>query len=237
MAPPVNGRASLRDRDRRRGVEVPLHAYTLASVRLRAFRVPPIDNAVYVLADARKDALVIDPSYGERQVLELVRGEGLHVVEVLNTHGHPDHTAGDAAVTSATGARLAIHGRDAYRLEAVAADRLLEEGDESTLADLRLVVLHTPGHSEGSVCFHLERERALFSGDTLFNAGLGRVDLPGGDARAMVESLRRLMTLPPETVVYPGHGSKTTIGAEQPWVSGLSASELAPGSAERMQRS
>lgn len=211
-------------------------------MRLDAYRVPPLDNAVYVVADGRGEAIVIDPSFGERQVLEAVRAHGLRVVEVLNTHGHPDHTYGDAAVKAATGAPLAIHRLDAYRLARnavsvmeffpashplVSAERSLEEGDEARLADLRLVVLHTPGHTEGSVCFHLSDENVLFSGDTLFNAGLGRVDLPGGDAAAMVRSLRRLMTLPPDTVVYPGHGPQTTIGAEKAWIEGLSVDALA----------
>ncbi len=210
-------------------------------MRVLPFRVPPLDNAVYVLADERRDALVIDPSFGEREVLDAVRANGLRVVEVLNTHGHFDHTFGDAAVKAATGAPLAIHRLDAHRLDenatqgppffpmrqpAVEPDRLLEEGDESRLADLRLVVLRTAGHTEGSVCFHVPEERVLFSGDTLFNAGLGRVDLPGGDARTMVESLRRLMALPSETVVYPGHGPKTTIGAEKAWVDELSIEAL-----------
>lgn len=211
-------------------------------MRLDAYRVPPLDNAVYVVADARGEAIVIDPSFGERQVLEAVRAHGLRIVEILNTHGHPDHTYGDAAVKAATGAPLAIHRLDAYRLARnaasvmeffpashplVSAERSLEEGDAARLADLRLVVLHTPGHTEGSVCFHLSDENVLFSGDTLFNAGLGRVDLPGGDAASMMRSLRRLMTLPPDTVVYPGHGPQTTIGAEKAWIEGLSVDALA----------
>ena len=210
-------------------------------MRLFAWRVPPLDNGVYVLADERGDALVIDPSFGERRVLEGVRANGLRVLEVLNTHGHFDHTFGDAAVKAATEAALAIHRLDAHRLErnatdgssffplpqpAVDADRLLEDGDETGLADLRVVVLHTPGHTEGSVCFHLPDEAVLFSGDTLFNAGLGRVDLPGADPRAMVRSLRALMKLPPETVVYPGHGAKTTIGTERSWVDELTVEAL-----------
>ncbi len=221
---------------------LPLHAYTLAAMRLFAWRVPPLDNAVYVVADAHDDALVVDPSFGERQVLDAVRANGLRVVEILNTHGHSDHTFGDAPLKRATGAPLAIHRLDAYRLELNAraepqwfpasqppceAERLLEEGDESALADLRLVVLHTPGHTEGSVCFHLPEEGVLFSGDTLFNAGLGRTDLAGGDGRAMLASLRRLTALPSGTVVYPGHGPKTTIGAEQTWIESLSVEALA----------
>jgi len=210
-------------------------------MRVLAFRVPPLDNAVYVLADERGEAIVVDPSFGEREVLAAVRDQALRVVEVVNTHGHFDHTFGDAAVQAATGAALAIHRLDAHRLHtnategssvlplkhpAARAERLLDDGDELRLADLRLTVVHTPGHTEGSVCFHLPTERILFSGDTLFNAGLGRVDLPGGDARAIVESLRRLVALPAETVVYPGHGPKTTIGAEKTWIEGLSVEAL-----------
>lgn len=213
-------------------------------VRVHALRVPPLDNGVYVVADSRGDALVIDPSFGEREVLEYVRTNGLRVVEVLNTHGHADHTFGDAGVKAASGARVAIHRLDAYRLARntaeirkyfpidhpdVAADRLLEEGDEVALADARLLVLHTPGHTEGSVCFQLPDAKLLFSGDTLFNAGLGRVDLPGGNAEQIVASLRRLMELPEETVVYPGHGAWTTIGAEKDWVLGLTAEALLSG--------
>lgn len=210
-------------------------------MRLYSFRVPPLDNGVYVLADARGDAVVIDPSFGEREALEAVRTSGLRVLEVLNTHGHFDHTYADAAVKASTGAPLAIHRLDAYRLRenalegsqffpmrqpAVEAERLFDEGDETLVGDVRVVVLHTPGHTEGSACFHLPDEKVLFSGDTLFNAGLGRTDLPGGDARALVASLKRLVALPEDTVVYPGHGPRTTIGAERSWIANLSAEAL-----------
>lgn len=210
-------------------------------MRVSAFRVGPIDNAVYVLADPRGDALVIDPSFGERQILEAVRKRGLRVLELLHTHGHPDHTYATAAVRGATGAPVAIHRLDAYRLSENAgafsefglsghppleADRLFDEGDERSLADLRIVVLHTPGHTEGSVCFHLPDERVLFSGDTLFAGSLGRFDQPGGDPEAIVRSLQRLAGLPPETRVHPGHGEPTTIGAEKVWIERLSVEAL-----------
>lgn len=212
-------------------------------MRLLAYRVPPFDNGVYILADARGDALVIDPAMGEREVLDTARTARLRVVEILNTHGHPDHTFGDAAVKAATGARLAIHRLDEYRLAlnasggigaiglthpSVAADRLLDEGDEALLPDLRLVVIHAPGHTEGSSCFHLPNERVLFSGDTIFRGNMGRVDLPGGDPRAMIDSLRRLVTLPRDTKVYPGHGPPTTIGAEKAWIDDLTLEAIAP---------
>lgn len=213
-------------------------------MRVIAFRVPPMDNGVYVLADTRGDAFVIDPSFGERQVLEAVRASGLRVLELLHTHGHPDHTYGAANLKRATRAPVAVHRLDAYRLPAnagrlaefglpahppLSADSTLDEGDERRLADLRLVVQHTPGHTEGSVCFHLPEERILFSGDTLFAGNLGRFDLPGGDAEAIVSSLRRLVRLPDDTRVYPGHGAPTTIGAERPWVVRLTVEALVGG--------
>ncbi len=201
------------------------------TMRLFAFRVAPYDNGTYVLADERGDALVIDPAQGEREVLAQVRTSGLRVVELLNTHGHFDHVHDNAALKRATRARLAIHRLDAYRLgpEAPAGgfpvppcepDDLIDEGPLGFIRDLELLALHTPGHTEGSTCFHLPAAGIIFTGDVLFRGTMGRVDLPGGDAAAMERSLARLASLPPETAVYPGHGAPTTIGAELPWLRG-----------------
>ncbi|HUG56239.1 MAG TPA: MBL fold metallo-hydrolase [Candidatus Limnocylindrales bacterium] len=209
-----------------------------------AWRVPPYDNGMYLVIDARGDALLVDPSMGDAEALRAITERGLRLVEILNTHGHPDHIYGNAAVKEATRARLAIHRLDAYRLSATArpgisaesraliggaldtvpeaaADDLIEEGPLGYLRDARLVALHTPGHTEGSTCFHLPDEGVLFSGDLLFAGNVGRVDLPGGDAALMEASLRRVAALPPETRVYPGHGPPTTIGAELPWLRGF----------------
>lgn len=195
-------------------------------VRIIAWRVPPYDNRCYVIVDDRKDAIVIDPSMGERQVIAAVREEGLRLVEILNTHGHPDHIFGNAAVKEATRARLAIHRLDEYRLgpkrppteldvPPCAADDLFDDGQLAYLDDVELTALHTPGHTEGSTCFYLRSEGALFSGDLLFKGNIGRTDLPGSDPTAMSESLSRVASsLPPTTHVYPGHGAETTIGAE-----------------------
>ncbi|HZP95717.1 MAG TPA: MBL fold metallo-hydrolase [Candidatus Limnocylindria bacterium] len=217
-------------------------------LQIVAWRVPPYDNGCYLVIDGRREALVIDPSMGERVVMDAVRERGLTLVEILDTHGHPDHVFGNAAVKEATRARLAIHRLDAYRLgprgrgpsSASAAgvsaddvsarppvpfevppcepDDLIEEGPLTYLADVELRALHTPGHTEGSTCFYLPAEGVLFSGDVLFQGNVGRVDLPGGDPAAMERSLARLAELPPETRVYPGHGPRTTIGAELRWL-------------------
>ncbi len=206
------------------------------------FRVAPFDNGMYILVDDRRDAIVIDPSMAEAEVLRAVRDEGLRVLAILNTHGHPDHVYANAPVKAATHARLAIHRLDAFRLELVArpegmrlpdgsqpfplappavADDLIEEGPIRYLADVELQALHTPGHTEGSTCFYLTKESVLFSGDVLFAGAVGRVDQPGGDARQMEVSLRRVAALPPATRVYPGHGPPTTIGAELGWLRGF----------------
>jgi len=99
-----------------------------------------------------------------------------------------------------------------------AADDLIEEGPLRYIADIDVVAMHTPGHTEGSTCFYLASEKALFSGDVLFKGNVGRIDLPGGDARAMEKSLARIAELPADTRVYPGHGDLTTIGAELTWL-------------------
>lgn len=195
-------------------------------VRIIAWRVPPYDNGCYLIVDARKEAVVIDPSMGDRQVIDAVREQGLRLVEILNTHGHPDHIFGNATVKQATRARLAIHRLDEYRLgperpptqfdiPPCSADDLFDDGQLMYLDDVELSALHTPGHTEGSTCFYLRRENALFSGDLLFKGNIGRTDLPGSDPAAMAESLSRITSsLPADTRVYPGHGDETTIGAE-----------------------
>ena len=209
-------------------------------VRIIAWRVPPYDNGCYLIVDARKEAIVIDPSMGDGEVIEAVREQGLRLVEILNTHGHADHIFGNAAVKEATRARLAIHRLDEYRLgpkrppsqldvPPCTADDLFDDGQLTYLDDVEVSALHTPGHTEGSTCFYLRREGALFSGDLLFKGNIGRTDLPGSDPAAMSESLSRIAaSLPPTTRVYPGHGAETTIGAEIATLRGMRDMGLLP---------
>jgi glyoxylase-like metal-dependent hydrolase (beta-lactamase superfamily II) len=201
-------------------------------VRIASWRVPPYDNGVYLIVDDRREAIVIDPSMGERVVLDEARQQGLRIVEILNTHGHPDHIFGNAALKQQSKARLAIHRLDEYRLgpsrpptqfeiPPATADDLIDEGPLRFVADIELQALHTPGHTEGSTCYYLASEKALFSGDVLFKGNIGRTDLPGSDARAMERSLARVADLPGDTTVFPGHGEHTTIGAELVWLRGF----------------
>lgn len=209
-------------------------------MRILAWRVPPYDNGTYVLTDDRGEALVIDPAMGEREVIVAARDLDLRIVEILNTHGHPDHIYGNAAVKEATRARLAIHRLDAYRLGPARpesqlavppcdADDLFDEGPLRFVADLELQALHTPGHTEGSSCFYIPASGVLFSGDVLFKGNTGRWDLPGGSREAMERSLERLMTLPPATKVYPGHGAPTTVADELPNLRQLRTVGVLPG--------
>ena len=210
-------------------------------VRIIAWRVPPYDNGCYLIVDARNEAVVIDPAMGERHIIDAVREHGLRLVEILNTHGHPDHIFANAAVKQATRARLAIHRLDEYRLgpgrpptqlhvPPSTADDLFDDGQLAYLADVELSALHTPGHTEGSTCFYLRREGSLFSGDLLFKGNIGRTDLPGSDPAAMADSLSRIASsLPADTRVYPGHGAETTLGAEIATLRTLRDAGVLPG--------
>ncbi len=191
----------------------------------------PWRTNAYLVWDGRSaDALVLDPGMGAAAPLvERATANGLDVHLIGNSHGHIDHVFDNAALHAATGAPIGIHPDDAHRLagdnaygfalEPSRMDRALREGDEIVVGDLVFAVLHTPGHTEGSICLFEERRGLLLSGDTLFAGSYGRTDLPGGSDEAMVVSLRRLVELlPPPTRVLPGHGPETTIEREGNWM-------------------
>ncbi len=207
-------------------------------MRITAFSVPPSDNNAYLVVDESSlEAAVIDPAQCGKKVLEALKLAGAKVTVLLNTHGHPDHTADDAMVKEATGAKLAIHELDAPRLDLNArdarpylespvppakADVLLKEGTEIKLGPTVLSTMHTPGHTEGHVSFYVAMEGVLFSGDTVMRATSGPTDVRGGSPAKMVNSLRRLYRdLPPDTRVLPGHGRETTL-REETWIADLS---------------
>ncbi|MHB8459214.1 MAG: MBL fold metallo-hydrolase [Candidatus Limnocylindrales bacterium] len=194
--------------------------------------VGPIATNVHILADTRTgEAIAIDTAIPSLAFVtdELVaRGWTLRLI--VSTHGHWDHIGDNAPIAAHTGAPIAVHPLDRGRLErpdrgmapfdippSVAAVELAE-GGVVRFGGIHLEVLHTPGHTEGSVCL-LDRETGtLWSGDTLFAGGWGRVDLAGGSAEAMASSLARLAQLDDRLRVLPGHGPETTIGRERAWL-------------------
>jgi hydroxyacylglutathione hydrolase len=194
--------------------------------------VGPLATNVHVLADERsREAIAIDTATPSLAwIADEIAARGWTLKLIVSTHGHWDHIGDNAAVAEHTGADIAVHPLDRERLtnpspvwapfeivpSVPAVD--LAEGGEVRFGSISLRVLHTPGHTEGSVCLLAGDEGLLYSGDTLFAAGWGRVDLPGGDPDAMVESLGRLLTLDDGVRVYPGHGADTTIGRERPWL-------------------
>jgi glyoxylase-like metal-dependent hydrolase (beta-lactamase superfamily II) len=187
-------------------------------------------NAYLVWDGSSTDALVLDPGMGAADVLVARATEiGLRIHVVANSHGHIDHIFDNAAITRASGAPLAIHPDDAYRLAGdniygfqvapSSADQDLLDGETLAIGQLRFRILHTPGHSEGSVCLYESGRGILLSGDVLFRASYGRTDLSGGDDDQMVASLTRLHhEIPPGTRVLPGHGPETTMAREAAWL-------------------
>jgi glyoxylase-like metal-dependent hydrolase (beta-lactamase superfamily II) len=193
-----------------------------------------VDTNCYIVGcPETKAAAIIDPGAFSTaevgKIMGLLEHDGLAAEYIINTHGHIDHIAGNGALQKATGAEILIHRADAgclsdpglngsrlFGLEVVSPPpaRLLEDGDAIGLGRIRFQVLHIPGHTPG--CIGLLVDGTLFSGDTLFAGSVGRTDLPGGSDRLIIESIaRKLMVLPDDTSVRPGHGPRTTIGAER----------------------
>ena len=214
------------------------------AVRIEAAPFGPWQTNAYLVWDGRStDALVLDPGMGAAApLMDRVADNGLRLHVIANSHGHIDHIFDNGPLKRATGAPLAIHPEDAYRLdgrnnygmeiERATAERELHEGDRVEVGTLSFLVLYTPGHTEGSVCLYEPTHRLLLAGDVLFAGSFGRTDLPGGDDAAMVESLARLARdLRDEVRVLPGHGPETTIGRERPWMERIAAAGrlLVPG--------
>ena len=192
---------------------------------------PFASNCYVVGAESGSEGIVIDPGAEADRILATADDLGLNIKIIVLTHGHMDHIGALAEVKNATDADIAIHAEDARSLQTrspfgsmfggssqapPSPDRLLKGGDTVSVGDLRLLVLHTPGHSPGGIC--LLGEGVVFSGDTLFNLGIGRTDMPGGGYNQLMDSIHtKLMVLPDDTTVYPGHGPETTIAKERQW--------------------
>lgn len=176
-------------------------------------------------------AAVVDPGGDEQRLLDIIKEENLDVVYVIDTHGHPDHVCGNRKLKEGTGAEIVMHEDDddffsqptvknyfsMLGLEqSPAVDLRVKEGDSILFGDVSLEVIHTPGHTPGGVCLYNKPD--LITGDTLFVGGIGRTDFPGGSHQDLISSIRnKLLILPPETTVWPGHGyggSRSTIEEE-----------------------
>lgn len=184
---------------------------------VRQIEVGWMDNFCYLVGcEKTARALVIDPGADVDAIAAAAEKEGLTIEAIVLTHGHGDHTAGAAELKERTGATVWMHEAEAGgRAD---ADRLLSGGeDRIRLGEIEFRVLHTPGHTPGGICLYAEG--SLFTGDTLFVGDSGRTDLAGGDRPTLGASIRRLMQLPDDTVVYPGHDygptRTSTIGWEK----------------------
>lgn len=177
-------------------------------------------NCYIIWAEGSDSCIVIDPGYEPDTILTQVGRLGKKVAAILLTHGHFDHVGGVSGIANATGCRVYLCTDDLAMPQQYTAGALLytdayKEGDVLELAGLTIRVLHTPGHTRGSVCLLVED--TLFAGDTLFRESCGRTDLPGGSWAEILKSLRRLKELPENTKVFSGHGPSTTIGEEKMW--------------------
>jgi len=203
---------------------------------VETFVVPPLENNVYLLYDGgTREAVLVDASLSAAKVLPRIKELGLTLRFVLNTHGHHDHMADDAAIAKATGAKVAIHEADVYRLEKNArdprpymptppppakADVVLKEASVVKVGGVGIRTMHTPGHTEGSVCFYVPDANVLFTGDTLMAGTFGMTGASGGSPAQMFRSLKRLYVLPSDTKVLPGHGPPTRI-VDEAWIANL----------------
>jgi len=196
------------------------------------FPVGPLQCNCSVIGDeGTREAIVIDPGDEIENVLALVRKHNLTVKQIVVTHAHIDHVGGAMKLRAATGAPILLNQNDYDLLKIldeqanwvgmpspgkVEIDQSIGQADTITAGTLKLTVVHTPGHTEGSICLYFPSEKKLIAGDTLFAGSIGRTDLPGGSMRKILNSLHeKLMALPDDTIVVPGHGPLTTIGEER----------------------
>ncbi|NLY91405.1 MAG: MBL fold metallo-hydrolase [Firmicutes bacterium] len=197
-------------------------------MKLQQFVLGELGVNTYLLWDEETlETVCLDPGGPPAVILAELAGKNLKLKHILLTHGHYDHIAGVNELKAKTGALVAVHVADAnfltnpalnlstiFGMEVVVkADQLLNDGDILTLGSKMLTVNHTPGHTPGGIT--LTAPGLLFTGDTLFAGSVGRTDLPGGDPAALTDSLRKLLTLPGETRVFPGHGPDTLLGREK----------------------
>lgn len=204
-------------------------------IKIISIVVGPLQTNCYILVcEETSEALIIDPGFTDREwpkIFNNIKRSKIQIAYIINTHGHADHISGNLRVKDITHATLAVHYRDVDMLTnpiknlslmlglnvtSPPPDLALRGGEEIEVGSIRLKVLHTPGHTPGSISLYCESLGAIFTGDVLFAGSVGRTDLPGSSYRDLISSIRmKLFALPDETIVYPGHGERTTIGVER----------------------
>lgn len=204
-------------------------------IKVAFFRFNPVEENTYVLSNENNEAIIIDPgcyfTEEERTLHNYIIDNKLTVIKLLNTHCHLDHVFGNNWVRKTYNLELYLHKDEEKMLQLAPASGLMygltftnytgklnffEDGDIIKLGTDELEVILVPGHSPGSVCFYCAKQDFLIGGDVLFDGSIGRTDLPGGNHNQLIQGIKkRLFTLHDETIVYPGHGNKTTIKHEK----------------------
>ncbi len=191
--------------------------------------VGPLEVNCYIVYDTEnREAIVVDPGDEPDRILDIITADNLKVRYIICTHTHFDHVGAIPELKEKTAAQIVIHEKEAEIYEAARdmgafwgydvdplppPDIFVSEGDEIKTENLVFKVIHTPGHSPGGICLY--GNGIVITGDTLFAGSVGRTDFPGGDMNLLKESFKRLLTLPEDTVVLPGHGPRSTIGREK----------------------
>lgn len=196
---------------------------------IKTIVVGPLQVSCFVIADEKSGkAMVVDPGDEPDMIMETINGSKLQVQYIVCTHGHFDHVGAVGDIKNETGAKVAIHEEDLALYNSAkesaaawgfstenppAPDLFVKDGDALTIGELSFEVIHSPGHSPGGICLY--EKGVIVTGDTLFAGSVGRADFHGGDIEKLKKSFRRLMLLPDDTKVLPGHGPATTIGREK----------------------
>lgn len=199
---------------------------------MRILRIPAgiyAANCYIVYSETTQDGIIVDPGGDAAELLQAVKENDINLKYIVLTHGHGDHIGGVSGIKSKLNIPLLVHEDDVELIEdgsknmssvmamgpvEIHPDKTLKNGDIIEFGDIAAKVIHTPGHTKGGICLLIEDH--LISGDTLFKSSVGRSDLPGGDHKTLIKSIKnRVLSLPDNTIVLPGHGESTTVGREK----------------------
>lgn len=201
--------------------------------RIRLYVEPTHITNCYVVADNEtKEAMVVDPGGEAEKIIEMIKLLDVKLKYIALTHCHADHTGAVMELKNALGGKILVHRDEKDSLfnpdvnltdmigehkEVLEADSRLDDGDIIHVGNIEFKIIHTPGHTKGGICLYCEKEKLLFSGDTLFRGTWGRTDLPTGDFKEIMHSIaNKLLVLPEDTIIYPGHGKSSMIREEEP---------------------